>query len=252
MIKFVNKDDILWQKYIASAIYNPFSTRIKSLYAAYGTYPKLCDFWYQTSDNKKITSTISKYGGKIIAYITDTSDLPELSDFIKAVYGSVLLCDNKYTLSINCDKITGSVMECSVLKKYDCTKRVISDVLLNEYYSLLNESMNYMPDFESFYTDLNHKIRHNVNKIWGITDGKLLSACTAVAMDNSTAVLGGVAVLPEYRGMGYGSNLVYQAVSALLADKKYVYLYREQNKNKNFYSRLGFTDIGQWAEYKFK
>lgn len=252
MIRLVNNDDILWQEYIASAIYNPYSTRIKSLYCAYFKYPMLCDFWYQINDENIITSTISKYSGQIVAYITDNSDLSELSNFIKAVSGATLLCDSEYTLSIKCDKTTGSVMKCDALKDYNCTKPVTNNVNLKEYYNLLEKSMDDVPDFDSFYTDLNHKIRHNVNKVWGIIDRKLISACTAIAIDNTTAVLGGVAALQAYRGMGYGSNLVYCAVKDMLSDNKCVYIYREKHKNKEFYSKLGFTDIGQWAEYKLK
>ena len=106
------------------------------------------------------------------------------------------------------------------------------------------------PEFDSFYVDVNHKLRHHTMRLCGIEDnGKLAALAMTVAESDTAAVLGAVACAPEYRRKRYGSAVVKHITNSLVAEGKRVYLHRAQNANVRFYQKLGFTECGQWREY---
>ena len=107
------------------------------------------------------------------------------------------------------------------------------------------------PEFEDFYVDVNHKLRHNAIRLYGICDGETLAAIAmTVAESGDGAVLGAVACHPDYRRSGYGSKIVSSLTNTLIAEGKAVYLHRAQNANAAFYQKLGFDNCGSWREYR--
>ena len=109
------------------------------------------------------------------------------------------------------------------------------------------------PIFDDFYVDVNHKLRHNATRMYGVYDGtKLVAMAMTVAESNNGAVLGAVSCHPDYRKHGYGSTVVKYISNRLIAENKTVYLHRAKNANQSFYNNLGFEQCGSWQEYYFE
>ena len=103
-------------------------------------------------------------------------------------------------------------------------------------------------DFESWYVDLRHRIRHGGAKALTLRmDGMILASGILSSVTDKGAVLTAVRTQPEFRRMGYGSMLVRR----LVADcKGTVYLMREQGRNEQFYLQNGFINQGLWRQYQ--
>ena len=103
-------------------------------------------------------------------------------------------------------------------------------------------------DFELWYADVSHRIRHNCAKAYTLCiNEEIISSGMFSAMYDDCAVLSAVKTQQEFRGLGYGSALV----GAMMNDiKSTVFLMRDNDKNESFYKRLGFENTGIWRIYK--
>lgn len=103
-------------------------------------------------------------------------------------------------------------------------------------------------NFEAWYVDINHRIRHNTAKAVTLNvNDEIISSAIFSSIYENNAVLTGVQTKPEFRKMGYGSALV----SSMCCDfGGTVYLMRENGRNESFYKKLGFENIGKWRMYK--
>lgn len=248
MIFLSNINDKIISEYVNLASDNLFAVRVKGLLKAYGNYPHLCDVWYQHNE-KKITAYIVRYGGDFIADIYNDADINEIVDLCKMAGGTKLLCKK-----LNLKSETGIIMKLSsILIQNNSDYSFSEDVNLQEYYGILkaNQSSTFtVPNFEDFYVDLNHRLRKQAAKIIGCyQDGILVSCCVATAVCGASAVLAGVAALPNFRNKGYGTAIVVQMCKNLLShDVQNIYLQRDKNENYNFYHAIGFKDIGEFCQ----
>lgn len=105
-------------------------------------------------------------------------------------------------------------------------------------------------EFEPFYLDLSHRIRHGAALALGeYRDGKLAGCGVVSAVTERAALLSALAVDEGYRRQGIGSALV-RRIETLLPGRT-LYLMREDNKNQTFYAGLGFCEVGRWAQWAF-
>lgn len=244
------KNDII-QNYITQASKNPFATRVKGLLNAYGEYNGLCDVWYQLVDDN-ITGYIVRYGGEFIADIQSGADFEEIINMCRIAGGTALLCKR-----INMGGMVGDVMRLIDLKSNNiqpsCDYTFSDNVNLYEYYDILkaNKSESFaVPEFEDFYVDLNHRLRKNTAYIVGLYNNeKLISCCVATALDKTSAVIAGVATLPQYKKQGYGTAVVTELCKQLtyknITD---IFLQRDKNENFNFYKNIGFENISEFEQ----
>ena len=103
-------------------------------------------------------------------------------------------------------------------------------------------------DFESWYVDISHRIRHGCAKAVTLNvDGEIISSAIFSSIYENDAILTAVQTKPEFRKSGYASALV----SAMCCDVTgTVFLMREKYKNESFYKKLLFANIGKWRIYK--
>ena len=63
------------------------------------------------------------------------------------------------------------------------------------------------------------------------------------------AIIGAVAVLPEYQRQGIGTSIVQSLLHRCMEKyQKHIYVYCNSKENALFYRTMGFTDSGVWAE----
>ena len=200
-----------------------FFIRIMSLLKAYSTEYNFALFYKQIDESENITAIISRLDNDYTVCHNDNFNQKELDDFFKTLGFNSILCDEDLKLSFSYDY--GITMATN--KKIEKT---INYAEIDEYPKLMdlfNLEDYSSADFESWYVDVSHRIRHGAA--------------------NNDAILTAVSTQSEFRRMGYASALV----SAMVCDiKGKVYLMRDKNKNEEFYKKLGFENIGYWRMYK--
>lgn len=221
-----------------------YSVRILSLLNAYGCKYPFVRFYRQINENKNITAIISYLDHDATISFSSEANLNELSEFIRVIGFSTVLCDER--LSISADYESGVVM-----KSNKSIEVSMSYITIDEYpplFDLYNFIDYGESNFEAWYVDINHRIRHNTAKAVTLNvNDEIISSAIFSSIYENNAVLTGVQTKPEFRKMGYGSALV----SSMCCDfGGTVYLMRENGRNESFYKKLGFENIGKWRMYK--
>lgn len=221
-----------------------FSVRIKSILKAYGTSYGFASFYCQYDGDNNITSIMSKLDGDITISYNNHCDLCETAQFIKAIGFNSVLADEGFNYE---SRFTSGIIM-STNKKPDIFP-VYAE--LDEYPKLMdlfNFTDYETSDFELWYADVSHRIRHNCAKAYTLCiNDEIISSGMFSAMYDDCAILSAVKTQQEFRGLGYGSALV----SSMMNDiKSTVFLMRDNDKNESFYKRLGFENTGIWRIYK--
>lgn len=218
--------------------------RIMSLLKAYSTQYHFALFYKQTDENENITAIISRLDNDYTVCHNNNFNQKEIENFFKTLGFNSILCDDNLKMPFSYDY--GYVMCAS--KKIE---KNIADTVVDEYPKLMdlfNLEDYSASDFESWYVDVNHRIRHNAAKAVTLNvNNEIVSSGIFSSIYNNEAVLTSVLTRPKFRRMGYGSALV----SAMVCDiKGKVYLMRDKDRNEEFYKKLGFENIGYWRMYK--
>lgn len=220
-----------------------FSVRIKSLINAYGTSYGFAEFYAQQCVGKA-TAIISRLDGDYTLSAADGADFEELSEFFTALGYVSVLSDNRLTLNNAFSE--GAVMITTAKKELHCDDAFI------DFYPRLMDIYNIQDydnvDFEAWYVDLSHRIRHGAAKAYALCrGGDIISSGIFSSIWQDSAVLSSVITAPSYRHCGYGSALVSEMICDI---KGSVYIMREKDKNESFYSNLGFVNNGIWRLHK--
>ena len=221
-----------------------YSLRIKSLLSSYGTKYDFAVFYCQIDAENKITAILSRLDNDWTLSHLEHYDEKELCEFFCAVGFGTILSDDSFHFDAAYDE--GVVM--STLKKAE--KHVQYAEI--DFYPKLMDIFNFEDydsiDFESWYVDLSHRIRHGCARAVSLNvGGEIVSSAVFSSIYNNDAILSSVRTSPEFRQMGYGSALVSEMIFDVSGT---VYLMRERNKNEAFYSNLGFENTGIWRMYK--
>ncbi|MDE6659395.1 MAG: GNAT family N-acetyltransferase [Eubacterium sp.] len=215
-----------------------------SLLNAYGCKYPFVRFYRQIDESQHIVSIISYLDNDVTVSFSDSANLDELAEFIRVIGFSTVLCDER--LSVSDDYESGVVMKSN--KSIEISMPYIT---IDEYpplFDLYNFIDYGESNFEAWYVDINHRIRHNAAKAVTLNvNDEIISSAIFSSIYKNNAILTGVQTKPEFRKMGYGSALV----SSMCCDfGGTVYLMRENGRNESFYKKLGFENIGKWRMYK--
>lgn len=233
---------------------DPFICRILSLYNSYPPSLAFVDYWLTSDDSGKTNGAIARNGSNFILFLTEESDLQEISSFLRLSGAEGVLCDGRYYLDFSEKTSEGAILKRSEPIGAKGEEPELYNPSIKAAYELIVKCAddNFTPpDFDDFYVDLNHKLRHGAMRLYGIEDsGRLAAVAMTVAESDDGAVLGAVACDPVFRRKGFGSKIVRGTANALIAEGKTVFLHRAKNANAAFYQKLGFSDCGEWREYK--
>lgn len=221
-----------------------YSVRILSLLNAYGCKYPFARFYRQIDDNGAITAILSVLDKDITISFEENADRDELSQFVSVIGFDSVLCDE--ALSIEGHFESGIVMKTDKSIEIPCNYTEIDEYPhLFDLYNFIDYGEN---NFESWYVDISHRIRHGAAKAFTLNmNEEIISSAIFSSIYQNNAILTGVQTKPEFRKMGYGSALV----SAMCCDfNGTVYLMRESVRNESFYKKLGFENIGRWRIYK--
>ena len=220
----------------------PFGCKIASIAASYGFDKGFSCFWLDDQSDAVfcLTDDLMIISGTVL-------DGEETAEFLKTVGPKAIFCAvrNAETLSL---PVTDSG---DVLKKQLETGEKQGDapdpyhVNIRKIYELLKET-GMVEEFEPFYLDLSHKLRHQTALALTEHSEDILTGCAVVsAISENAAVLSALSVLPEYRRQGIGSRLVRRVEDSFPG--KTLYVFREKEKNRAFYRELGYGKTDTWV-----
>lgn len=239
MIEKINETNLISNFYRDDIFY----VRIMSLMKAYGFEYDFAVFYRQVLNNA-VTAVISKLDGDFTVCANDDADFAEIEEFCKIIGYNSLLCDDRLLSErhFTFGHIMQSVKKVELHKNYT---EIDKYPKLMELFNFLDYSS---ADFESWYVDVSHRIRHGCACAYSLNfDKQIVSSAMLSSIFNDRAILSAVRTEDEYRGLGFGSTLVSEIICDFNGK---VYLMRDEDKNEQFYKRLGFENCGNWRMYK--
>lgn len=208
--------------------------KIRALLKAYGTNYEFCSLY--KSDEFILARfyddvVICKYGA------ADNNKLDELSEFLTFSGFSKIFCSDdigeilKDELSLKSKKLylmkfCGEIPEA-------CSN--YTELSLTEAYDILKTSFEI--NFEPWYLDMSHRIRHGISKLYG-NESSVLAVQHNLCGE---ALLSQIATIPEKRGQGKASELILSVCKTLCKSKIFLLC---EDKNLSFYNKLGFIQSG--------
>lgn len=236
---------------------SPYGARILAYHNAYyGKKFDFLDFWVQKNDNGRGMCAFCRYYDTMII-CGKCENKSEIINFIMMVNPVNILCEGTFDLFPFkiCNK--GETMKFSdnKLQYTDCFDiiRIGSNMKrLQAVYNLLiaeNPQTDSIPDFESYFLDISHRIRHGVSDVYAVIDnsGEIIATSTIIAKSDDCAVIGCVATSYNYRRRGIATNLVGKLTQIMTKSGREVYLHRE--RKIKLYDNLGYKVVGEWREY---
>lgn len=238
------------QIFCEQAEQTPFACKIASTAAAYGTELPFAQFWLQVSDENIPVAAVSKLDDALTICTTHDSDNEELKELIAMLNVKSVLCSFSAAKAISLP-----IAQQGEIMIYRNQRRLPApdfenDPNLEEVHKLLcackTDSFT-PPEFEPFYLDMSHRVRHGTARVIGIRrNGTLVSCAMTVAQTANRAVISAVATHPAYQRQGFGRQAVCALISQL--PQKELFIFRAKNENAAFYRSLGFEPCGEWAE----
>lgn len=243
MISFVEHEPEQ-QKLLSLCEKTAYGCKISSLVRSYGFEKSFACFWLDSGSDTVFCQT----DGDMIISGT-VLDAEETGAFLRAVGPAGVLCAVK----------NAEVLHLPVTQSGDVLRKKLPDgvakrlippnVNIREIYALLEET-GMVTEFEPFYLDLSHKLRHETALVFCRYQNNTLIGCAVVSsMSEDAAILSAVAVKDGYRRQGIGTALVQEAEAALPG--KLLYVFREKDRNREFYRQLEFTHADTWVYSKW-
>ena len=221
----------------ALCVGSPFGCQILSAAEAYGLDRPFAQFWMDA------TAAYGKMDG-VMRIAGTAEDGEEARAFLSAIGAEEVLCsaENAEKLGLTVTQ-RGAVL---VKERAESSPRPSEAVSLREMYTVLH-ACKMVDEFEPFYLDLSHRVRHGTARCTALYDGETMAATAAAVLGKGEDLITAVAVLPQYRGQGLGRAVVGQMERQLSGR---LWVLRAENENERFYASLGYTPCGVWCAGK--
>ncbi|WP_457944554.1 GNAT family N-acetyltransferase [Caproiciproducens sp. LBM24188] len=223
-----------------------FGCRIIATADAYGFSEPFAQIWVQEDK-----AALCKLDDVMILSVKPGADFEELHSFIRMTGAKILICSGKYEEHTGFQTAqSGEIMGYLNLKPLKTPASYELNPSLRDLHGLLCECETPTftpPDFEPFYLDLSHRIRHGTALAVGIRQGEALVSCAICsAKTQSKAILSAVACKPVLQRHGYGRAALAALISNL--EQRELYIFRARGVNEEFYRSCGFLSHGTFVE----
>lgn len=202
--------------------------KIRALCRAYGFGYDFCRVYSQ--DGRAILSLLD---GSAVLWAAQGADFGELADFLRMNGFAELFCGGEAARELSAR--LGLTPQEALLMRFDGRAQACPadySPRLSDVYAIIGQAFGM--EFEPWYLDLSHRIRHGVSA--AVLAGR--SALVIQHRANGEALLSQIATDPLYRGQGSASRLVSGVCAELSPDRVYILCER---RLEGFYARLGFT-----------
>ncbi len=201
--------------------------KIRAILLAYGTEYDFCRFY--RSEN----FFLGGLNGSFVLCEIGDGDLSELAEFLNINGFCELFCSGEAKEKLY-GKLNSDYKKLNLMEY--CGKPISRSVEVNPdlqgFYSVLSTS--FQIDFEPWYLDMSHRVRHGVVQL-----RRLEQSVLAIQHNlNGEALLSQIATAPEYRGSGYASELISSVCEELRCSRIFVLC---EDDLSDFYKRIGFV-----------
>lgn len=243
-------DESNYKLNIKSNINSQSYLRINGLYKAYGTGYNFIEFFTNSSNNLFICMKLD-FADVYIGENFSEQDQEELKDFL------YLKC-NEILSEFPIDKInTNDILKLNTGKNYVITNPIFDRVCvinvsneISECYKVAKEvfssSIN-ETTYQTWYTDLSHRVRHGVSKAYTIENK---STAIVYATEEDVVLISYLGTISKYRNQGYAKFIIDYIARELNAKK--IILQSQDETSDKFYEKLGFVQYGNYYNYYFK
>lgn len=188
-------------------------------------------------------------------WLNNGADFDEISSFLR--HSSI---ENIFTNEFAAEKLSLKIQNSGIIMKLmsntkfkanenDSNCKIQAFAKYSQIYSLLCECGFELTRKDSFIADLSYRRHCKTARI--CADGEYNSVAFTGYETPQSAIISAVAVTESKRRHGIGGECLRTLCNALISENKSVYLYREKNKNKQFYISNGFENIGEFVNCKF-
>jgi len=207
--------------------------KIRALLQSYGTGYDFCRFY--ASENAVLCELD---GAFVLCETGATPDIEELSGYFEFGGFSEMFCSEELGVPL-AERMRCRSQRVNLMRfkgEPVPSANVENAPALDEVYDILKTAFDI--EYERWYADMSHRIRHNVAKARKMGNSALIIQHEI----NGEALLSQIATRPEARGLGSASRLI-KAVCAELYESD-VFLLCE-DELLPFYDRLGFQKTAQ-------
>lgn len=206
-----------------------YGKKIRAYLNAYGTKYDFCRLYSSESGGNILT-----YNGTITADGDFESD--ELSGFISILNPTTVEVPNGQALKLDKSYKASKIILFKASKNFNDIKLngVKQNILLDKIFPILNESFG-ITEYESWYVDISHRIRHGVSDIFLF---KTTTVTKVFDIDNFV-YLSYIATAKCDRGRGNAGKLLHMLCGEYIKQGKSVYLYAREER-RSFYESIGF------------
>ncbi len=232
---------------------SPYGARIDAYFTAYSGSRSFLDFWLYKSGGQARGALCRYYGSVFLCGEFDS----EIRAFLEMLSPSSVLCDVSLDFEITgTRRKTGETLVCALPVELSpgipgCTVDRLTGEMrsLGAVYELLRAEYGApLGEFDDYFVDMSHLIRHNTAQVFTLcADGELASTLTVSAISETAAVIGSVATKREFRRSGLAGYLVSKITKELYSSGRKVFLHREEPIP--LYERAGFCSAGSFAQY---
>ncbi len=222
---------------------DPFCARITALFDTYGA-TDFALFWVQD----ECRAAVSRIDGAVTVFAGENADFEELSEFLKVIGYSDIVCSGAVA-----EKLNFSINDSSFIVKYTDDRPIDASGILTDYdkkevYSLLCSCGFSMGDYGAFLADFCSRLNKNTAFLSAIADDDgLCASASALFCGRKSVLLGAVATKESKRGRGYAERLVRYLTEMSRGE---VFLFCRNDALADFYRKCGFEICGRWANLK--
>ena len=223
-------------------------SRIYTLYNCYGNNYPFVRLWICCDEKDQITACMSIMSGVATIAASARCDFEELAMFFgKDDTIDVFEIDEKtgveFNKYLNYKFTTRPIMNFGGNLNYEKPKFPIYTDVLKFSFKILKDSDEDFKnvDFISWFYDIHNRTKNNHCKIFALKyDGKWVSTGGYYITSPVSAIIGGIATEPEYRKMGFASELVKYLTNLILQQNKTPCLIAADDSLEEFYNKLGY------------
>ncbi len=217
-----------------------FGCKILGVVKAYGFNKGFACFWLE--DKRELAFCLAD---DVMILTGRVSDPEETRQFMRVAGGSTVSCseDNARALGLSVTA-RGEVLSKETLPG-EADAPAPGEAPIREIFALLEET-GMVEDFEPFYLDLSHRLRHGASRVFTeYREGELVGCAVVSAVGERAVILSALAVREDLRRQGIGRGLVAQVEMAFPGMT--VYVLREEGEHQAFYSGLGYEPADRWV-----
>ena len=221
---------------------SPFGCKIAAIALAYGFDKRFSMFWMD--DAREAAYCLVDDTMIISGTVVQPA---EAASFVRLSGAKTLIGAIRNLERMGLKPLTTGAIVQKDIRRHLSPPPAMEDAPIREMYRLLEDAGLLKDEFEAFYLDLSHRLRHQIAQVvTKYVEGKLVGCGVISAITPGTAILSALAVEKSFRKKGYGKELLARAEELL--NGKTLFVFTDSPENTRFYQSRGFRRLDTWVE----